>query len=112
MHIELLSVLVEQCSVFSFREALYLFKMLDDMKYPVPVSCPFIPDGTTNYSCGGLNNNGPQVFTYLNASHQDVALFERIRRVRNCGLIGESRSLGLAFKVSKVQAKPRVFLLL
>jgi hypothetical protein len=31
-------------------------------------------------------------------SHQRVELFERIRR---CGLVGGSVSLGLAFKVSK-----------
>jgi hypothetical protein len=31
-------------------------------------------------------------------SQELVALFDRIRRIRRCGLIGESMSLGVGFK--------------
>ena len=34
-------------------------------------------------------------------SHQGAALFERIRRIRGCGLVGESVSLRVGFEVSK-----------
>ena len=37
---------------------------------------------------GGLNNNGPCGLIDLNLSHQGIALFERIRRVKGCGLVG------------------------
>jgi hypothetical protein len=37
--------------------------------------------------------------------HSGAALFERIRR---CGLIGGSKSLGVNFEISKAHAKSRV----
>jgi hypothetical protein len=37
--------------------------------------------------------------------HQGVALFERIRRLRRCGLVEGSLSLGVVFEVSKAHAK-------
>jgi hypothetical protein len=40
-------------------------------------------------------------------NYQGVALFERIRRIRRCGLVGESR-LGM---VPKAYTKPRLSLL-
>jgi hypothetical protein len=33
-------------------------------------------------------------------SHQGVELFEKIRRIRRCGLSGGSESLGVGFEVS------------
>jgi hypothetical protein len=36
-----------------------------------------------------------------------VALFERIRRIRRCGLVGGSVSLRVGFEVSEAQAKPK-----
>jgi hypothetical protein len=38
-------------------------------------------------------------------SHQGVALFERIRRIRRCGLVGGSVSLG--FEFFKAHARSR-----
>ena len=38
-------------------------------------------------------------------SHQGVTLFERIRRIRKCGLIGRSMSLGIMnFEVSEIES--------
>jgi hypothetical protein len=34
-------------------------------------------------------------------SYQEMALFEMIRRIRRCGLVGGSMSLGVGFEVSK-----------
>ena len=45
-------------------------------------------------------------------SHQGVALFEKIKRIRRCGLVGGSVSLGVGFEISKAHAKPRVSLLM
>jgi hypothetical protein len=39
-------------------------------------------------------------------SHQGVALFERIRRIRRFELDGERVSVGVGFEVSKVHARP------
>lgn len=39
-------------------------------------------------------------------SHQGVALLERIRRIKGCGLVGGSVLLGVCFKVSIAHAKP------
>ena len=38
-------------------------------------------------------------------SHQGVALFERIKGIRRCGLVGGSVSLGVGFEVSEAPAK-------
>jgi hypothetical protein len=43
-------------------------------------------------------------------SHQRVALFEKIRRIRRHSLVGGNVSLGVGFEVSKAHAKPRVSL--
>jgi hypothetical protein len=43
-------------------------------------------------------------------SYQRVTLFERIRRIRRCDLVGRSVSLGVGFEVSKALTKPRVSL--
>ena len=40
--------------------------------------------------------------------HQGVTLFERIKRIKRCGLIGGSVSLREGFEVSKDHAKPTV----
>jgi hypothetical protein len=45
---------------------------------------------------------------YLLLSHQGVALFKRIRRMRRCGLVGGSWSLRVDFEVSKAHARPRL----
>ena len=42
-------------------------------------------------------------------SHQEVALFERIRRIRKYGFVGRNVSLGVGgrgFEVSKADARP------
>ena len=39
-------------------------------------------------------------------SHQKVELFERIRRIRKCGPVGQSMSLGMGFEVSKAYKRP------
>ena len=41
-------------------------------------------------------------------SHQGVELFERIRRIRGCGLVRESMSLLLGFEASKACVRPRL----
>ena len=44
---------------------------------------------------------------------QGVELFDRIRRIRRCGLVGGSVSLGgrgVGFEVSEAYCQPRVFL--
>lgn len=38
-------------------------------------------------------------------SHQEVELFERITRIKRCGLVGETMSLEVGFKVSKAHAR-------
>jgi hypothetical protein len=43
-------------------------------------------------------------------SCQQVALFERLRWIRRCGLVGRNVSLGMGFELSKAHAKPRVSL--
>jgi hypothetical protein len=43
-------------------------------------------------------------------SHQGVALFERIRRIRRCGLVSRGLSLGVGSEVSKTHARPNVSL--
>lgn len=46
-------------------------------------------------------------------SHQDVALFEQIKRIGRCGLVGGGNvSLGVGFEASKAHAKSRVSLFL
>lgn len=40
------------------------------------------------HHCGDLNKIGPYRLIYL-LSHQLVALFKRIRRIRRCGLFGK-----------------------
>jgi hypothetical protein len=44
------------------------------------------------------------------AGHQEVELFERIRRIRRCGLAGGSVSLGVGFEISKAQVRPSLSL--
>lgn len=41
---------------------------------------------------------------------QGVALFERMRRVKGCGLVKGNVTLGVALEISKAHAKPRVTL--
>ena len=56
-----------------------------------------------DYTCGGLNKNSP-IGSYIGMlSHQGVELFDRIKRIRRCGLVGGSVSLGVSFEVSKAQ---------
>jgi hypothetical protein len=45
-------------------------------------------------------------------SHQGVSLFERIEKIKSCGLVGRSVPLGTGFEVSKAHATPRVSLFL
>ena len=45
-------------------------------------------------------------------SHQGVELFDRIRRIRRCGLVGGNVSLGVGFEVSKTCVRPSLCLLL
>jgi hypothetical protein len=41
-------------------------------------------------------------------SDQRVALLERIKRIKRCGLADGTVSLGMGFEVSKAHAKPRI----
>jgi hypothetical protein len=51
--------------------------------------------------CSGWSMNGP-IGSYIRMlSHQGVALFERIRRIRTYDLYGRSVSVGVGFEVSK-----------
>jgi hypothetical protein len=59
--------------------------------------------------CGGLTKNGPIDHIWM-FSHQGVALFDRIRRIRRHGLIGRNVSLKMGFQDSKAQAKLSQFL--
>ena len=43
-------------------------------------------------------------------SHQGEELFDRIRKIKRCGCVGGSVSLGVGLKVSKAHAKPSVAL--
>jgi hypothetical protein len=43
-------------------------------------------------------------------SHLRVAIFERIRRIRKCGLFGGNMSLEMGIEVSKFLPNPRVSL--
>ena len=43
-------------------------------------------------------------------SHQGVELFEKIRRIGRCSLVGGNMSLGVDFEVFKAHTRPRVFL--
>lgn len=36
-------------------------------------------------------------------SHQEMTLFEKARRIRKCGLVGENMSLELCFEILKAQ---------
>jgi hypothetical protein len=54
---------------------------------------------------GNLNTNGPHRLIYF--ENQRVELFERIRRIRRCGLVGE---ITMDFEVSKPPTMPCVCL--
>lgn len=43
-------------------------------------------------------------------SHQGVEVFERIRRIRKCVLVGVGVSLGVDFEVLKAHARPSLSL--
>ena len=47
--------------------------------------------------CSDLNKNGP----HRPISHQGVTLFERIRRIKSCGLVGRTVLLGWALRLQK-----------
>ena len=51
--------------------------------------------------CSGLNENGSTGSYFLMLGHQEVELFERITRIRVCGLVGGFVSLEVGFEVSK-----------
>lgn len=51
----------------------------------------------------GLSKNGPQRSRVWMLSHQGMELFERIRRIRRCGLAGKSVLPGVSFEVSESQ---------
>jgi hypothetical protein len=44
-------------------------------------------------------------------SHQGVVLFERIRRIRKCGLVEGNVLLEVGFEISKICSRPRLALL-
>ena len=57
--------------------------------------------------CGGLNKS-ELLSSYLNAKHQGVE--ELSDRIRRCGLVRESVSQGLGFKLSKAHVRPSISL--
>ena len=60
--------------------------------------------------CSGLNKNGPHRLIYLSAWSPGVTLFDRIRKIRRCGIVGASVSLRVGFDVSEACAMARVSL--
>ena len=65
-----------------------------------------------NLSRANVDNNGcwfEEEGSYIcMLSNQEIELFERIRRIRRCGLVAGNISLGLGSKVSKAHARPRL----
>lgn len=57
-------------------------------------------------TCGALSKNCPHrlIFECL-VDYQGAKLFERIRRIRRCGLVGGTVSLGVAFDNTKAHAR-------
>ena len=54
--------------------------------------------------CGSLNKSAPHRLI------PKSGIFERIRRIKRCGLVRENVSLGVGFDVSKSHLRPRLSL--